>query len=101
MCGERTSPSLERCRDAKSLDPELLDPIAQRTKADPEDLRRRRLVVPRLLERLDDPLPLDFLELRLERAALRHADADRPGAARRRLFRPRPQPNVRDVDLVP
>src|SRR5690606_28152505 len=83
-----------------SLDPEFLDPIPQRPKADPEDLRRRRLVVPRLLERLHDPGALDLLELRLERAADR-ADSGSRGTVPHRLLHPRPQPYIPNVDLVP
>src|SRR5690606_10409843 len=85
---------------AESLDPELLDPIPQRPKADSEDLCRGGLVVPRLLERLHDPRALDLLELRLERAADRCARGRR-GAVRHGLLRARTQPNVVDVDLVP
>src|SRR5690606_31360738 len=82
-----------------SLDPELLDPIPQRPKADPEDLRRRSLVVPRLLERLHDPGALDLLELRLERAADRAGPGS--GAVPHGLLHPGPQPYILDVDLVP
>src|SRR5690348_3325193 len=45
------------------LDSEFLDPIPQRPEAHAEQLRRRRLVVARLLQRLDDGVALDFLEV--------------------------------------
>src|SRR6516162_4248407 len=52
-----------------SLDPQLLDPIAQRAEAHSQQLRGRRLVVSGLLQRLHDGVPLDVFELRSERAA--------------------------------
>src|SRR5690606_3321219 len=94
----------------ESLDPELLDPIPQCPKTDPEHLRRRRLVVPRLLERLDDRVALDLLELRAERRAVvperrrataatarSHGSRSTPAVF---LMR-RPQLDVLDVDLIP
>jgi hypothetical protein len=46
------------------LDLELLYPVAERAKGDAEKLRGCRLVVARLLERFEDGVALDVLELR-------------------------------------
>src|SRR5690606_30155722 len=50
------------------LDPQLLNPIAQRPEADPQYLGSGRLVVARLLQRFDDCVALHLLELRTKRA---------------------------------
>src|SRR5215472_15355613 len=49
------------------FDAELLDAIAQRAKAHAEELRCRCLVVPRLLQSLNNGIALDALELAAER----------------------------------
>src|SRR5690606_29005029 len=80
--------------------PELLDPIPERPEADPEELRGRGLVVTRLLERPEDRVALDLLELRLERSAVG------PGRGRGRAGNPcgavvrLAELDVLDVDLV-
>src|SRR5262245_43448246 len=51
------------------LDAELLDAVTQRSKRQAEQLRGSGLVVACLLERRDDRVALDLLELRAERRA--------------------------------
>src|SRR5438094_8394992 len=57
----RSSPDL--------FDSELLDAVAQGTEAHAQELRRRRLVVTGPLERLDDGIALDALQLAAQRRA--------------------------------
>ena len=57
-----------RVRCARSLDVELLDAVAKLAERQPKQLRGRRLVVARLLQRVDDGLALDVLELGRQRA---------------------------------
>src|SRR5262245_20245322 len=59
--------SVPMARGLLLFDAELLDAVAQRPKAHPEELRCGRLVVAGLLQRLDDGIALDALELTAER----------------------------------
>src|SRR5690625_3260913 len=90
-----------RPRSVILFDPELFDPIPQRAEADPEELRGGGLVIARLLERFDDRVAFDLLELRAERSAV-GVDAGRNGAAAsgRGLVRPLSQLDVVDVDFI-
>jgi hypothetical protein len=53
----------------RSFDAELLDAVTQRAEGDAELLCRGSFVVAGLLERFDDRLALDLLEMRAERRA--------------------------------
>src|SRR5690606_11972348 len=79
-----------------------LDAVPQRPEADPEELRGRGLVVTRLLERADDRVALDLLELRLERTAVGSPGERRiqAGEPRGGVVRPLSKLNISDVDLV-
>src|SRR5690554_2072582 len=70
------------------LHPQLLQPIPQRPKTDPQPLGRRRLVPPRRLQRLLNRLPFDTLQVPFQvNLPLRHGHGSRvriPSSGRER-----------------
>src|SRR5690554_5255271 len=71
-----------------SLHPQLLQPIPQRPKTDPQSFRRRRLVPPRRLQRLLNRLPFNVLQVPFQvNLPLRHGHGSRvriPSSGRER-----------------